>query len=80
MYKNENYVLLAAGYTHWNGLYLAPDNYHQKSIIPFKAAVRKKITGMGYDVVLSIGDQYSDLLGGYDDRKFKLPNPYYYIH
>lgn len=71
--------LKAVGYTQWNGLYFMPDNDKQKSVIPYKAGIRKQITNKGYDIVISIGDQYSDLLGGYDDRQFKLPNPYYYI-
>ncbi len=48
-------------------------------LIPYKTAMRKKITEQGYDIVLSMGDQYSDLVGGYDDAMFKVPNPYYYI-
>jgi predicted secreted acid phosphatase len=71
--------LKAAGYTKWNGLYLAPNNYSKKSIIPFKSAERKMIEGKGYDIILTIGDQYSDLNGGYADHKIKLPDPFYYI-
>jgi predicted secreted acid phosphatase len=67
------------GYTQWAGLFLRPDNNNTYSVIPFKSAMRKKITEQGYDIVLSIGDQYSDLAGGYDDKMFKVPNPYYYI-
>jgi hypothetical protein len=26
-----------------------------------------------------LGDQNSDLTGGYAERGFKLPNPYYYL-
>jgi len=33
----------------------------------------------GYDILLTIGDQYSDLKGGYADKGFKLPNPMYYL-
>ncbi len=68
-----------AGYNDWDGLYLKPGNYKQKSAIPYKTAVRKKITEKGYDIVLTVGDQQSDLLGGYADKGIKLPNPYYYI-
>ena len=32
-----------------------------------------------YDVVANLGDQYSDLIGGYADRAVKLPNPTYYL-
>jgi HAD superfamily, subfamily IIIB (Acid phosphatase) len=30
-------------------------------------------------IVLSLGDQQSDLTGGYAERTFKLPNPVYYL-
>lgn len=67
------------GYTQWNDLYLRPENYHKPSIIPFKSSVRKEIEHQGYDVIIDIGDQQSDLNGGFADKDFKLPNPYYYI-
>lgn len=67
------------GYRHWQHLYLAPNAYHEKSIAAFKSAIRKKLTESGYDVVLNLGDQYSDLKGGYADRTFKLPDPFYYV-
>lgn len=71
--------LQMAGYQHWDGLFFKPEDYHSNSVIPYKARVRKKIEGLGYDVVASIGDQKSDIDGGYADRGFKLPNPYYYL-
>lgn len=71
--------LLAAGYKDWAGLYLRPDDYKQASIIPFKTEARKSITEQGYTILASIGDQYSDIKGGYSQRGFKLPNPYYYL-
>ncbi|ARG98064.1 HAD family acid phosphatase [Legionella micdadei] len=71
--------LLRAGYNHWAGLYFRPDSYSQPTIIPFKSQARKSITNQGYTVIASIGDQYSDLQGGYAQRGFKLPNPFYYL-
>jgi predicted secreted acid phosphatase len=47
--------------------------------IPYKAGTRAYIESQGYDIVASFGDQYSDLLGGYADRTFKMPNPNYYL-
>ena len=32
-----------------------------------------------YDIVLNVGDQFSDLMGGYADKTLKLPNPTYYL-
>ncbi len=47
--------------------------------IPYKSGTRAYIESQGYDIVGNFGDQYSDLLGGYADRTFKLPNPNYYL-
>lgn len=71
--------LLDIGYSHWAGLFLRPNSYQKKSIIPFKSSVRKAITKRGYTIIASIGDQYSDLEGGYSQRGFKVPNPFYYL-
>ncbi|WP_058533135.1 HAD family acid phosphatase [Legionella saoudiensis] len=68
-----------AGYHRWAGLYLRPSDYAEKSIIPFKANTRKLITQKGYTIIATIGDQYSDIKGGYAEKGFKLPNPYYYL-
>lgn len=71
--------LVEAGYTEWSGLYLRPDNYHASSIIPFKSKTRELITQKGFTIIASIGDQYSDLIGGYAKKTFKLPNPFYFL-
>jgi hypothetical protein len=47
--------------------------------IHYKSATRAHIESLGYDIVASFGDQYSDLKGGFADRTFKLPNPNYYL-
>ena len=47
--------------------------------IQYKSGTRAYIESQGYDIVASFGDQYSDLLGGYADQTFKLPNPSYYL-
>jgi len=46
---------------------------------PFKAEERRNITEKGYTIIANIGDQQSDLDGGYSERTFKLPNPFYLI-
>ena len=47
--------------------------------VEYKAGTRKHIEDLGYDIVLNVGDQWSDLQGGYADRTLKLPNPTYYL-
>jgi len=44
----------------------------------FKTATRRKLVEEeGYTIIANIGDQVSDLAGGYAERTFKLPNPFY---
>jgi len=50
-----------------------------KSAADFKTPERRKIAESGYTIVLNIGDQESDLLGGYAEKTFKLPNPVYFL-
>ena len=71
--------LNAAGYKNFDGLYLKPVEYTQKSAIPYKTAIRKKIATQGYSIVFSMGDQPSDLAGGYADKTYLLPNPFYIV-
>lgn len=71
--------LKKAGYKSWEALYMKPNDYHLASIMPFKRAMRKKIKKMHYQIIANIGDQYSDLKGGYAEMSYKLPNPFYYI-
>lgn len=71
--------LVKAGYTKWVKLFLKPSDYKQESVIPYKSSARKSIEGDGYDIVVNIGDQWSDLAGGFSERVFKMPNPYYYV-
>jgi predicted secreted acid phosphatase len=71
--------LTRAGYKDWAGLYLRAENYNKPSVIPYKSEARKAIAQQGYTIIASIGDQYSDLKGGYAEKTFKLPNPYYYL-
>jgi predicted secreted acid phosphatase len=67
-----------AGYRDWSGLYLASeDDVHKPSKI-FKSATRNKIAAHGYDIILNLGDQPSDLEGDNSgELALKLPNPMY---
>ena len=71
--------LKSAGYQQWSGLYFKPNSYKKASIIPFKTEARKTIVNQGYTIIASIGDQASDITGGYAEKTFKLPNPYYFV-
>jgi predicted secreted acid phosphatase len=45
----------------------------------YKTATRAHIESLGYDIVANFGDQFSDLIGGFADRTFKMPNPNYFL-
>ena len=65
----------------WQAIYAKPDAVcHDTSLTSaaFKTAKRQAIVEQGYDIVLSIGDQETDL-GQYADKGFKLPNPMYQV-
>lgn len=71
--------LKQVGYNNWDGLILRHGQYLKAPAAVYKTAMRKQLTDQGYDIVLSMGDQESDLRGGYADKTYKLPNPYYLI-
>lgn len=66
------------GVTRYDGLYLKPDDFQGSSAANFKVDARKAIEAKGQKVLLILGDQWSDLSGGYG-KGFKLPNPIYQI-
>jgi acid phosphatase len=70
--------LKAAGYE-WTGLILKPDALNPASAVEFKAPERKKLLDQGYVIIGNLGDQASDLDGGFAERTYKLPNPFYFI-
>ena len=43
------------------------------------AGARRKLEETGYRIVVNIGDQQSDLDGGFAECGFKVPNPFYFI-
>ena len=47
--------------------------------IEYKSPTRKHVAAQGHRIVANLGDQFSDLIGGYGDRQVKLPNPTYYL-
>jgi len=63
----------------WTKVILQPEGSKFASAVDFKVPERRKLTDEGYTIVLSMGDQDSDLAGGYAERTFKLPNPVYFI-
>jgi predicted secreted acid phosphatase len=72
--------LAAAGYKGWKGLALRNGPQKQMGPVEYKGEERKKIADAGYRIVMSVGDQWSDLNGqAKADISVKLPNPFYYL-
>ena len=69
--------LKAAGFTGKYELILRPGNYQNESVVPYKSGARKKIQRRGFKIIANVGDQRSDLQGGYSERTYKLPNLIY---
>lgn len=71
--------LSRAGYSGWKHLYLRATQFGGPSVAPYKTWARGQIEAQGYTIIANMGDQWSDLDGGYAERVFKLPNPFYDI-
>ncbi|MFN3478586.1 MAG: HAD family acid phosphatase, partial [bacterium] len=66
------------GYHSWKKIFFKPIN-SKMSATEYKTSCRKEIEYKGYKIILNVGDQWSDLVGGYSEKIIKLPNPMYYI-
>jgi acid phosphatase len=81
--RTENYRgatvrnLQAIDCTEYAALVCKPDD--QGAVGAFKATARERLTKEGYVIVANIGDQESDLTGGFAERTFKLPDPFYIV-
>jgi predicted secreted acid phosphatase len=71
--------LQAAGYEGWAGLVLRPSTAGNMTSAGYKSSERGKIAAQGYTIIVNVGDQQSDLDGGYGERAYKLPKPFYYL-
>ncbi|MCI2419362.1 HAD family acid phosphatase [Saccharopolyspora sp. K220] len=67
------------GYPEPDGLYLRPADDHDPSVVPYKSGARANIEQQGYQIILNVGDQDSDLTGGHAERAVKIPNPMYEV-
>jgi predicted secreted acid phosphatase len=55
------------------------DNDRRDTVVPYKSGARRRIQRRGFTILANVGDQESDLAGGYARRRFKLPNPIYVV-
>jgi hypothetical protein len=70
--------LQAQGFSDWTGLILKPAGT-TLTTVAYKSGARAAIEQQGYRIIANVGDQYSDLAGGHEDKAFKLPNPFYFL-
>jgi HAD superfamily, subfamily IIIB (Acid phosphatase) len=68
--------LRAVGVDDYSRIFFKPDA-SKETTEKFKTAVRALLVEEGCIIVANIGDQESDLSGGYAERTFKLPDPFY---
>lgn len=68
--------LRATGLGDYVELHLKPVGFPGTTQL-FKTRTREEITARGYTIIANLGDQHSDLDGGFAERTFKLPNPFY---
>jgi len=72
--------LIAAGYADAADDHLFLRSGSDKGVADYKSSRRALIeNGLHLRIIANIGDQESDLIGGYAERPFKVPNPFYYI-
>jgi hypothetical protein len=70
--------LIFSGFDVQDNLYLRPIGQF-KTVVEYKRKMREDIEEKGYQIIANIGDQHSDLIGGFALRTFKMPNPFYHI-
>lgn len=69
--------LREVGYESWTKIFYLPTDNPRLTLTGFKTDTRRQLVKEGYIIVANIGDQDSDLVNGYAERTFKLPNPFY---
>jgi len=68
-----------AGYEGWAKLVTRPDDDAHATVEAYKTEERRKLAEAGYTIIATVGDQQSDLDGGFAECTFKVPNPFYFI-
>jgi len=74
-YKN----LTLAGYTDFDTLITQREDELNLKSQEFKSKVRNELTNKGYEIIGTVGDQWTDLNGPYSGIRIKIPNYLYEI-
>jgi len=78
-YKATYDNLKLAGYTVFDTLITQMNNEREMTAKDFKSNKRMELTKKGYDIIGTVGDQWSDLEGEYHGIQIKIPNYLYLI-
>lgn len=68
--------LRAIGCGDYAAFICSPDGA-KETMATFKSAARRRLAEQGFVLIANVGDQVSDLVGGYAEKTFKLPGPFY---
>lgn len=72
--------LRAQGFQGWSKLILRSAEEKGMSASQYKTAERARLVAQGYTLILSVGDQWSDLRGVPEaEFSVKYPNPFYFL-
>jgi acid phosphatase len=71
--------LIEQGYKDFDTLIVRSERDRKIGAAQFKSQKRKELTAKGYEIIICIGDQWTDLQGEYTGEKVKLPNYLYEI-
>lgn len=74
-YKN----LIQAGYSGFDTLITQSKDDQNLKAQEFKSKVRTELTNKGYEIIGTVGDQWTDLNGPYSGIQIKIPNYLYEI-
>ena len=78
-YKVTYENLKSDGYTTFDTLITQMDDERNLSATDFKSKKREELTKRGYEIIGTVGDQWSDLNGPYHGIQVKIPNYLYLI-
>ncbi len=76
--KDTELNMKKVGYSHYDTLICKTPEFKGKKAVEFKSKIRKELSRK-YKIIGSVGDQWSDLEGGWTIIKIKIPNYMYFI-
>jgi len=78
-YEVTHQNLINAGYTKFDTLITQIGDETKMKTKDFKSSKRVWLTKHGYDIIGTVGDQWSDLEGEYHGIQIKIPNYLYFV-